>query len=259
VDVLPLALDDSGDPAQARRASQKLLADPQVVAVVGPLLLDAIPAVATVITPSATIPWYVPALSAPPNAFAVAGANAWLAAQVDYVATHAPATRVLLLGMPAEWRVAIESTVATLRVDDLDSAAALLAEGDALLWLGRPDVGARWLAALRPDHPESQFWLAPQAGMDVFALHSADHTHVYSLFWAPSDYNASSQPDDSAIPPSDALRHSTYHATCAALLNLHEQELVEQEPMEREANEQEAREPARWQVQSQPIEQPRIP
>src|SRR3954452_7384256 len=47
VDVLPLALDDSGDPAQAQRAAQKMLVDPAVRAVVGPLLLNDVPAVST--------------------------------------------------------------------------------------------------------------------------------------------------------------------------------------------------------------------
>src|SRR5688500_13064399 len=34
MDVLPLALDDSGDPARAQRAAQKLLIDPSVGAIV---------------------------------------------------------------------------------------------------------------------------------------------------------------------------------------------------------------------------------
>src|SRR3954452_18921273 len=62
VDVLPLALDDSGDPVQSKRAAQKLLVDPTVRAIVGPILLDEIPVVATVITPATGIPWYIPTL-----------------------------------------------------------------------------------------------------------------------------------------------------------------------------------------------------
>ncbi len=37
IDILPLALDDSADPQRSGRAAAKMLADPAVAAVVGPL------------------------------------------------------------------------------------------------------------------------------------------------------------------------------------------------------------------------------
>jgi hypothetical protein len=246
-DVLPLALDDGGDPAQAQRAAQKILVDPSVVAVVGPLLLENVPAVATVITPTATVPWLLPSLLAPSGDFAIASANASLQAQVEYVAAAAAAERVLLLGLPEEWPWPIDTAVPTLRVDDLESALATATERDAMLWLGQPHVGATWFAALRAQEPDASFWLANQAGMDVFAAHAAadntlggeDHQVTHWLLWIDSEYNQRLQPDDSAIQPNEVVRYSTYRATCAALYALENGHSAA---------------PSTWQIQSQPVQ-----
>ena len=52
VEAVPLALDTSADPAQARRAAAKMLRDDTVVAVVGPLQARQVSAVADVFTAS---------------------------------------------------------------------------------------------------------------------------------------------------------------------------------------------------------------
>lgn len=251
IDVLPLALDDSGDPAQAQRAAQKLLVDPTVRAIVGPFLLDAIPAVATVITPTTSIPWFIPSLVAPEAGFTDPSTSAWLDAQIDYVAANTPANRVLLLGLPTAWQLEAQTSVPVLRVDDLNATLADLKAGDAILWLGRPDVGAAWLSTLRQADSPAPFWLASQAGIDVFTAHleaqdyaqNDDRNHTHWLLWSDSNYNQWSQLDDSAIQPNDATRYSTYRATCAALSGL-----VEDHPGT----------PLRWQLQSQAIKQPEI-
>lgn len=222
MDVLPLALDDGGDPVQAQRAAQKLLVDPTVRAIVGPLLLESVPAVSTIITPTIGVPWYIPSIVAPEGGFAPPTTNEWLQAQVDFVANDAAAERVLLLGLPSEWQIAADGGVPTLRIDELESARAALSPGDALLWLGRPDVGARWYTSLQESAPEISFWLADQAGAEIFAAHSGDHIKVRSLLWTDSEYNQWSQSDITAIEPtdfdpSDAVRYQSYRATCTAL------------------------------------------
>jgi branched-chain amino acid transport system substrate-binding protein len=243
IDVLPLALDDSGDPVQAQRATHKLLVDPTVGAVIGPLLFDTIPAVSSVITPTTTIPWFIPPLVTAEGEFGMLTASKGIAAQVDFIAANAPATRVLLLGLPAAWQVEVNASVPTLRVDDLDTALATIEAGDTLLWLGRPDAGARWLAAIHQVNPTVGFWLANQAGSNVFDAHTAqieNRKNIHWLLWRDSDYNSWSKSDGSAIQPSDAMRYSTYRATCAALNGL-----VKKQPATS----------ARWQLQSQPFEQ----
>jgi branched-chain amino acid transport system substrate-binding protein len=222
MDVLPLALDDGGDPAQALRAAQKLLVDPTVRAIVGPLLLESVPAVSTVITPATGVAWYIPALVEPEGGFAAPATPEWLQAQVDFVANDAAAERVLLLGLPSEWQIAADGDVPTLRIDKLESARANIVPGDALLWLGRPDVGARWYSSLQENASEFTFWLADQAGREIFAAHSGDHMRARWLLWTDSKYNQWSQSDASAIEPTDfepldAVRYQSYRATCTAL------------------------------------------
>lgn len=228
IDVLPVALDDSGDPAKAQRAAQKLLADPSVRAIVGPLLLESVPAVATVITPTAAIPWYIPPLVNPEGGFGDPANAGWLTAQVEYVAANAPADHVLLLGLPREWQLEVHTSVSTTRVDNPDTALAILQETGtedvALLWLGKPDTGARWLSKLQDFAPQVDFWLADQAGIAIFAAHAASHSPNWErsrwLIWTDVEYNQWSQPDGPAIQPSNATRYLTYRATCAALQSL---------------------------------------
>ena len=226
IDVLPLALDDSGDSVQARRAAQKLLVDPTVRAIVGPLLLDAIPAVSDVMssTPTSTstsgptIAWYIPPLVMSDGNFATPSSSAWLAAQVEHIAASTTATRVLLMGLPTTWQLPMETALPTLRIDDLATALATVGEDDALLWLGRPEVGAEWHAAISATHPNVEFWLATQAGIDIFAAQAEDLQTVRWLIWTNSNYNQRLQPDDAAGEETTGAMHElTYQATCEAL------------------------------------------
>jgi branched-chain amino acid transport system substrate-binding protein len=237
--VIPLALDDSGDPAQAQRAAQKLLVDPTVRAVVGPLLLDAVPAVATVMAQEPSIPWLVPSLVEPAGGFAPLQTNRWLEEQVDFVATTTSATRILLLGLPAEWPLQINATVPLLRIDDLGTALVDVQEGDALLWLGRPDAGTRWLSALRHRQSEVDFWLVDQAGIDIFAAHAIDLHATHWLVWADVNYNQWSQ---SSVQGHDFPQYLTYRATCVALSSF-DAGLPATMPA--------------WELQSRPIERPK--
>jgi branched-chain amino acid transport system substrate-binding protein len=241
MDVLPLALDDGGDPTQAQRAAQKLLVDPTVASVVGPLLLESVPAVANIITPATGIPWFAPPLLGHDGKFGAGGKNEWLQAQIELVANDSKADRVLLLGLPEEWQLPIESSVPTLRIGELESALAAVEPGDAILWLGRPDVGARWLGAIREVVPEISFWLANQAGLPIFAAHRDDRAEALWLLWTDLQYNQWSQSDVAAIQPNDAVRYQSYRATCAALDTL---------------SGKQSSATSAWGLQSKPVEQP---
>jgi hypothetical protein len=135
--------------------------------------------------------------------------------------------------MPAGWQLAVDAAVPTMNIGDLDGALSTAASDDALLWLGRPEVGARWYAVLAAQKPDVTFWLAGQAGIDIFAAHSAsaasgdapagdndDRSPAHWLYWTDSHYNLWSQSSDPAIAPNEAARYRTYRATCAALSEL---------------------------------------
>lgn len=221
LEVIPVALDDSGDPAQAQRAAQKLLVDPAVDAIIGPLLLDAVPAVTAVMTKATEIPWLIPALVAPEGGFASLQTSDWLEAQVELVARESSAPRILLLGLPSDWELPLNTATPVLRIDDLETIAA----GDAILWLGPPDVGARWFAALRDQQPDVDFWLGSQAGVDVFVAHATDLHGAHWLLWTDVNYNRWSQSTAPATQMANATSfdvtpYLTYRATCNALAAL---------------------------------------
>ena len=247
VDVLPLALDDSGDPALAQRAAKKLLVDPAVHAVVGPLLLDAVPAVAMVMTQATeenteentqenkeeneregenshpvppTPVWLNPLLIAPTGGFAELSADAWLEAQLDYVAATTSPRRILLVGLPAEWPLQVDATLPVVRMDDPAQALDVVEEGDAVVWLGRPDVGARWLTTLRAQHTSVDFWLVDQAGIDIFTALISDQQAAHWLVWTDNEYNMWLQSATSVTQPNDFMRYRIYRATCTALNDL---------------------------------------
>jgi branched-chain amino acid transport system substrate-binding protein len=248
--VLPVALDDSGDPTQTRRAAQKLLADPATAAIVGPLLVNSIPAAAEIAATQPAVPWYVPPLIAHERTFNAQTPTAWLTAQVDYIAQNASTERVLLAALPPAWEMNTEIAVPVLRVDDVEAALAALTPGDTILWLGAPDEGARWLARLQSTDVEFSFWQTSQAGIDVFMAHETaaranspqqeDHAELFWLLWTNSEYNILLQSDDPTVVPSDAMSNLTYHATCAALQALGEDQRVAS---------------PQWELQSRPIRQ----
>jgi hypothetical protein len=225
MDVIPVALDDSGDPAEAQRAAQKLLVDPAVRAIIGPLLLDSVPAATAVMTQSAEIPWLIPPVVAPEGGFASPQTSAWLEAQVDFVATETSAPRILLLGLSNEWELPLNVSVPVIRIDHLESALTTVEAGDVVLWLGRPDVGARWFAALRSQQPDVDFWLANQSGMEIFVAHATDLQGAHWLVWTDVNYNRWSQSTALATQTAtdtsfDGTPYLTYRATCSALASL---------------------------------------
>lgn len=89
VDVLPLALDDSGQPEGAAHAAAKMRADPAVVAVVGPLSADNVAAAAPQLSEYGAR-WVVPFAVDPAGGFAdPTQVRIWFAPLLEAVAAAA--------------------------------------------------------------------------------------------------------------------------------------------------------------------------
>lgn len=160
VDVLPLALDTSADPAQARRAARKLLLDPGVGALIGPLRPPQIAASAESIQ-AAELLWLLPTAPASPAAaeFVVALAQATGAESLALAGLGA--------GWPEQsaqqWSETIGRPV--LLTDDPQAAAT----AGAVLWLGEAEDGAAFVAELRELAPALPVWATSIGGDAVFA------------------------------------------------------------------------------------------
>ena len=158
VEVLPLALNTSADPQQARRAAQKLLQDGNVAAVVGPLQPRQAAAVADIMATTDVL-WLLPL--APASADEAQALVAALAAQIDRQA-------IVLAGLdagwpplsPEDWAAIIDKEV---RVSD---EAVTAAEG--VLWLGDAMAGAAFLARLWAQDPSIPFWTTSIGGDPLF-------------------------------------------------------------------------------------------
>ncbi len=223
VDVLPLALDDSNRPDNARRAAAKLLVDPAATAIIGPYSLESAAAVAPELS-SSRVDWLAPYMLGADGRFAAPGGNlSWLVDLIVAIAAAAEnegAQQIAVAGLPQAWlaplaaRLTQASTPIPVRLLDLDAGDPVDpgAQG-AFLWLGDAHDGARVLADLRELHPEAAFWLGPQGGDPVFAAHAVVQGPVYWATWAGAQYNAVSQP---AVLGSPAAR-LTFDAACVAL------------------------------------------
>jgi hypothetical protein len=218
--ILPLAQDDGDDPQQAQRTARKLLADPAVVAVVGPLTPWA---AAGAVEELASAPlWHTPFALMPDAGFVdpaatTEWADAWLAATAQAIRLQ-DATRLVLAGWTPGWpeRNAAEWTdVAQMPVLLSDDPAAI-EPGDAVLWLGPAAEGATYYNSLRRTHESAPLWLTPQGANSVFAAHANSPSNVYWTIWAPVEYNAEHAPNIPASPEAQLI----YLATRQALQHL---------------------------------------
>lgn len=161
VEALPLALDTSADPRQARRAALKMLRDDSVVAVVGPIQARTVSAVADVIAAS-DLDWWLPTTPATEEK-----AQALIVALIAEIAGQ----NILLAGLDAgwpqlsamEWSAKTGKTV-TVADDEDDGTAA-----DGVLWLGDALEGAAFLARLRSHNRTVPFWTTNVAGDSIFS------------------------------------------------------------------------------------------
>lgn len=177
-DALPLALDTSADPAQARRAAAKMLRDETVVAVVGPLQARQVSAVAEVLTAS-DVAWQPQVRPASSEA-----AQTLIEATISEMSGTNIAVAGLDYGWPqnstAQWSSKTGKSVTL--VDSATGAAA----ADAVLWLGGPAEGAAFLGDLRTQSPAVPFWTTAVAGDPVFLsllLERLDGSTPGPIYW----------------------------------------------------------------------------
>ena len=214
VDLLPLALDDSGEPARTQRATQKLLVDSTVVAVIGPLAPASLAQMERALPQNRSVVWLAPFLINPQGGFVEPAQalaepalyNAWAIDLLAAVAHTLPAQKVSHLvlaggqsthsGWPqlstAQWQQVVELPV--LVTDDLNQ----LQPGDALFWLGNAEEGATFLTRLRQQGREMPFWLGPAGGDPIFAqrainlpsgkLNLSNLRNVYWATWVGEEY-----------------------------------------------------------------------
>lgn len=223
MDVVPLALDDSADPAKAMRAAEKLLVDPAVIAVIGPMTPATIAAVEPVLGNQAR-PWIAPPTVDPAGTFATPASSAWADELIAAAHQDQPTGRIFIVGLPANLATDWMGNGRSIRIEeraDLAALAKTLTPDDGVLWWGDAAQGAAWLNEQRAAGASSAFWLANSVGGDVFVAHLTPQTdgsaavgqNTYWLVWGHSDYNQQVRIDAPELP----IAALTYTATCTAL------------------------------------------
>lgn len=196
--IIPLALDDSADPTRARRAAEKLLRDPQVSAVVGPLT-PALTASISDTLAATTLPWFAPYAVNPAGGFADPLTDddwaAGLAAAVGAAVQAQGATALVLAGDAQGWPAWDEATwtaIAGLPVRKLASGAGAvntLSTQDAIFWLGAADSAAAFCTMLPAGLTGLPFWLGPAGDDPILTEHTKIDSKLYWLTWSNARYN----------------------------------------------------------------------
>jgi branched-chain amino acid transport system substrate-binding protein len=186
VDLLPLALDDSNDPA---RAAQKLLRDPALQAIIGPVLPTPLVRVTAVLN-RYPLAWFSPLTIGPAGFLQPANQTQALTDLVTAVAVAAQmqgARRLVLAGDSGldapQWPKSLALPVVVLA----DPTA--ITDQDAVFWLGDAAAAADFLTRLRVMQPQVPFWLGTQAEDPVFMERTAIRTGVYWAAWADRGYD----------------------------------------------------------------------
>jgi branched-chain amino acid transport system substrate-binding protein len=190
---IPLALDDSADPERTRRAAQKLRADPQVKAIVGPLspvLADSVGD----LSGDRELPWFAPFAVAQPGGFVnPLDSPAWAGGLIEAVgaAVQQQGAGTLFLAGEArgwpDWNEAEWSAAAGLPVrflDDDPAAVATLTAGDALFWLGAAEDAADFHNRYSSELAKLPFWLGPAGGDPVLSEHLKTDSKLYWSVWS---------------------------------------------------------------------------
>ncbi|CAN5542617.1 hypothetical protein BH10CHL1_BH10CHL1_30420 [soil metagenome] len=223
VDILPLALDDANEPSQARRTAQKLLVDPSVQAIVGPLNPATLFSVIDVL-PKANSVWVAPFAIAPDSAgFADPPlADAWatkLVGAVAEIAQMQQAHRLVLAGWTPGWPEYSAQTwtpMTKLPVVLAGNDIQAVVQDDVVFWLGSPADAAVYLAKLRAKFPNIPFWLGPQGGDPVFVERIKRHGPVYWATWLGADYTQWAAQHTPATPAAYLVYQATQQAIAAA-------------------------------------------
>lgn len=263
VKIIPLALHLETTDLQtdiADRTVAKLLADPEVGAVVGPYDPALVVAVEPSLTDSA-LPWFLPLL---PNQRSGEQQSAavvqeltiqWLEPLLAEVAAQAAqqgATRLVVAGWQAAWfspaHIDVEIMALPLYFMPVDGmaeappASATFSSGDALFWLGRPAAAAAFFATQElSDRQPVSLWFGP-AGDDpllselILSEFTFDSNEIFWVTWLDNTYFAANtleasdpkpEATDSTSSTPLAPFHSltptaylTYRATQAAIASL---------------------------------------
>ena len=217
VGILPLALDDGGDPARGQRAMQKLLASKDVGAIIGPLsptLPAAIDAATTTAAPPLLPPYAMPGMA---GAVTTGDADAWAVGLVQAVAGHVVAQgaqTLVVAGWTPGWPdypAQTWSALAGLPVR-LSDDPATVGRNESVMWLGAPDAGATYLAALRAVQADTPFWLGSAGGDPVFAERAESRKHVYWVVWTDDDYNGWAATHTPSTPSAYLVYRATQEA-----------------------------------------------
>jgi branched-chain amino acid transport system substrate-binding protein len=224
VDLLPLALDDSADPDRSGRAAAKMLADPAVAAVVGPLFPSTGLAAATQLARAAPI--WIPAFSVNPiHGYAkeegsLATGTIKLVRRVADDCRAQGCVRLVLAGEATGWPTLTEAAwgeIAQLLVVIDSPPAQEIQAGDGVLWLGLPHAGADYLTELRHTQPEAPFWLASPFGMDVFARRADLSGPIFWAAWLTVEYEDWAADHTPNSPAAFQIYQATQAAITAAL------------------------------------------
>ena len=209
-EALPLALDTSADPAQARRAAAKLLRDDSVAAVIGPLQARQVFAVADIMAGS-DVDWRPPTTPATEET---------ARALVRAIILNMPGQNIVVAGLDSGWPLFSEEelTSSTGKRVTIVEGASVAASADGALWLGSAPEGAAFLGRLRLQGRTVPFWTTSVATDPVF--HSLlserlDGTPPGLIYWVVAlgevgkNFNewATTHPD--AAPTAFAVYHAT--------------------------------------------------
>ena len=183
IDILPLALDDSGDPQMAARTAQKLLADPAVEALIGPISPWTAQAVTDTIH-SSSLQWERPYLADQPE-------EEWaidLIRAISQAAQQQGAERLLVAGWVDGWpaeEMSLWREKSGLPIEFIDSkdepVGKQIRATDAILFLGAAADAATFLSIVRQEQESVPFWMGPQGGNPILFERA---TRVNNVYWA---------------------------------------------------------------------------
>jgi len=222
IGFIPLALDDSADPQRTRRAAEKLLVDPQVKAVVGPIS-PALTAANGDLLNNGGIAWFAPFAVVAAGGFAPPlDGEAWASGMAEAVgaAVRRQGAMTLVLagdrrGWPA-WDAAAWSEIAGMParfLEDESSADDLLSAHDAIFWLGSAEAAAAFLNT-HPALPlQTPFWLGMAGGDPILTERLKIDRKLYWLAWSNSQYTEWAAHHE----PSTPFAFLVYQATRAAI------------------------------------------
>lgn len=222
VGFVPLALDDSADPERTRRAARKLLIDPQVKAVIGPLSPALAEASGDVLRHSGVV-WFAPFAVAPAGGFAAPlDDGLWasgLVAAVGAAVQQQGATALVLAGDRRGWpgwdevEWSVIAGVPTRFLESDSFAMESLTENDAIFWLDSAEAAAAFLNAHPALPTHIPFWLSMAGGDPILGERLKIDSKLYWLAWSSVPYTEWAAHHEPSTPSAFLV----YQATRAAI------------------------------------------